>query len=76
METGGMIDRSADTAPVRAPRKRSRVAALLGPRQCGKTTLAELAGGEERSRRVGPAAPTVGLRHHDLEGRPRRRGGG
>jgi predicted AAA+ superfamily ATPase len=35
-----MIDRKADFALVRAALKRSRVVALLGPRQCGKTTLA------------------------------------
>jgi len=35
-----MIDRKADAARVRAALRRSRVVALLGPRQCGKTTLA------------------------------------
>jgi len=35
-----MIDRSADRLAVRAALKRSRVVTLLGPRQCGKTTLA------------------------------------
>ena len=35
-----MIDRRADIALVRAALKRTRVVALLGPRQCGKTTLA------------------------------------
>ena len=35
-----VIDRKTDTALVRAALKRSRVVALLGPRQCGKTTLA------------------------------------
>ena len=35
-----MIVRMADIALVRAALKRSRVVALLGPRQCGKTTLA------------------------------------
>jgi predicted AAA+ superfamily ATPase len=35
-----MIDRTTDVALVRAALKRSRVVALLGPRQCGKTTLA------------------------------------
>jgi predicted AAA+ superfamily ATPase len=35
-----VIDRKADNALVRAALKRSRVVALLGPRQCGKTTLA------------------------------------
>ncbi len=36
----GMINRESDRELVRAALKRSRVAALLGPRQCGKTTLA------------------------------------
>ena len=36
----GVIDRRTDLALVRAALKRSRVVALLGPRQCGKTTLA------------------------------------
>ncbi len=35
-----MIDRKSDTELVRTALKRSRVVALLGPRQCGKTTLA------------------------------------
>src|SRR5437660_8647403 len=35
-----MIQRSADMALIRAALRRSRVVALLGPRQCGKTTLA------------------------------------
>jgi predicted AAA+ superfamily ATPase len=35
-----MIVRSADISLIRAALKRSRVVALLGPRQCGKTTLA------------------------------------
>src|SRR5437867_4396098 len=35
-----MIDRIIDFRLVRAALKRSRVVALLGPRQCGKTTLA------------------------------------
>lgn len=37
---GGMIDRRIDLAMIRQALKRSRVVALLGPRQCGKTTLA------------------------------------
>ena len=37
---GRMIDRPADRQAIRAALKRSRVVALLGPRQCGKTTLA------------------------------------
>jgi predicted AAA+ superfamily ATPase len=36
----GMLDRESDLELVRAASKRSRVAALLGPRQCGRTTLA------------------------------------
>jgi uncharacterized protein len=35
-----VIDRQADFSLVRAGLQRSRVVALLGPRQCGKTTLA------------------------------------
>jgi predicted AAA+ superfamily ATPase len=35
-----MIDRKTDIQLVRSALKRSRVVALLGPRQCGKTTLA------------------------------------
>jgi predicted AAA+ superfamily ATPase len=35
-----MIERKTDLALVNAALKRSRVVALLGPRQCGKTTLA------------------------------------
>ena len=35
-----MIVRAADIVLVRAALRRSRVVALLGPRQCGKTTLA------------------------------------
>jgi uncharacterized protein len=35
-----VINRKADIALVRAALRRSRVVALLGPRQCGKTTLA------------------------------------
>jgi len=35
-----MIERQTDLGLVRAALKRSRVVALLGPRQCGKTTLA------------------------------------
>src|SRR6516165_2170343 len=36
----GMIDRKTDLGLVRSALRRSRVVALLGPRQCGKTTLA------------------------------------
>ena len=35
-----MIERHADIALVRRALRRSRIVALLGPRQCGKTTLA------------------------------------
>lgn len=35
-----MIDRRADLSVIQAALRRSRVVALLGPRQCGKTTLA------------------------------------
>src|ERR1700678_576010 len=35
-----MIDRRSDLHLVRTALRRSRVVALLGPRQCGKTTLA------------------------------------
>src|SRR5271156_567857 len=35
-----MIERTADIAIIRNALKRSRVVALLGARQCGKTTLA------------------------------------
>jgi len=35
-----MLSRTSDFARLRAALKRSRVVALLGPRQCGKTTLA------------------------------------
>lgn len=37
---GRMIDREFDLQRVRAALRRSRIVALLGPRQCGKTTLA------------------------------------
>src|SRR6266852_3919709 len=36
----GMIDRETDMRLVRTALKRSRIVAILGPRQCGKTTLA------------------------------------
>ncbi len=35
-----MIDRESDLRRIRAALRRSRIVALLGPRQCGKTTLA------------------------------------
>src|SRR5271166_4345403 len=37
---GGMIERPTDLALIRGALRRSRVVALLWPRQCGKTTLA------------------------------------
>src|SRR5438045_2599687 len=37
---GRMIERNADIALVKAALRRSRIVAILGPRQCGKTTLA------------------------------------
>lgn len=37
-----MIDRRADLVLVRSALRRSRIVALLGPRQCGKTSLARL----------------------------------
>src|SRR5450432_264955 len=37
-----LIDRATDVRQVKAALRRSRVVALLGPRQCGKTTLARL----------------------------------
>lgn len=37
-----LIDRATDVHLVKAALRRSRVVALLGPRQCGKTTLARL----------------------------------
>ena len=37
---GGMIDRAIDRTLVQTAIRRSRIVALLGPRQCGKTTLA------------------------------------
>jgi uncharacterized protein len=36
----GMIDRETDISLVRTALRRSRVVALLGPRQCGNSTLA------------------------------------
>jgi len=50
-----VIDRATDLALIRTALKRSRVVALLGPRQCGKTTLA---------RQLVPAAS---LNYFDLE---------
>lgn len=45
-----MIARSALTARVRAALARSRIVALVGPRQCGKTTLARALAGRARTR--------------------------
>jgi predicted AAA+ superfamily ATPase len=50
-----MIDRKADLQLVRAALRRSRVVALLGPRQCGKTTLAR------------QLVPVESLNYFDLE---------
>ncbi|MBI5817951.1 MAG: ATP-binding protein [Verrucomicrobia bacterium] len=50
-----VIDRKTDRELVRAALKRSRVVALLGPRQCGKTTLAR------------EFVPADSLRYFDLE---------
>lgn len=50
-----MIHRKTDIERVRAALKRSRVVALLGPRQCGKTTLAR------------QFVPTDSLNYFDLE---------
>src|ERR1700680_263613 len=36
----GMIDRKTDIQFVQTALRRSRIVAMLGPRQCGKTTLA------------------------------------
>ena len=35
-----MIHRTIDSKRIQTALKRSRIVALLGPRQCGKTTLA------------------------------------
>jgi ABC-type glutathione transport system ATPase component len=40
--TTATIDRSTDRNLVRTALRRSRVVALLGPHQCGKTTLARM----------------------------------
>jgi len=53
-----MIHRKTDIERVRAALKRSRVVALLGPRQCGKTTLAR------------QFVPTDSLNYFDLEDPP------
>jgi uncharacterized protein len=51
----GMIDRPTDLKLVRTALRRSRVVALLGPRQCDKTTLAR------------QLVPAVSLNYFDLE---------
>lgn len=53
-----MIERNDDLAQVRTALKRSRVVALLGPRQCGKTTLAR------------QFVPSDSLNYFDLEDPP------
>jgi predicted AAA+ superfamily ATPase len=50
-----MIDRKTDVERVQIALKRSRVVALLGPRQCGKTTLAR------------QFVPAASLNYFDLE---------
>jgi hypothetical protein len=50
-----MIDRPLALARLRAALRRSRIVALVGPRQCGKTTLAR------------QFLPTGNLRYFDLE---------
>ncbi|MFN0053219.1 MAG: ATP-binding protein [Planctomycetales bacterium] len=53
-----MIDRTTDICAIRTALKRSRVVALLGPRQCGKTTLAR------------QFVPVDSLNYFDLEDAP------
>src|SRR4029077_8757040 len=53
-----MIDRKTDIRLVRTALRRSRVVALLGPRQCGKTTLAR------------QFVPADSLNYFDLEDPP------
>ena len=50
-----VIDRKNDVEQIRAALKRSRMVALLGPRQCGKTTLAR------------QFVPAASLNYFDLE---------
>jgi predicted AAA+ superfamily ATPase len=54
----GVISRKTDIKLVQAALKRSRVVALLGPRQCGKTTLAR------------QLVPADSLNYFDLEDPP------
>jgi len=53
-----VIDRQTDIASVRTALRRSRIVALLGPRQCGKTTLAR------------QVVPADSLNYFDLEDPP------
>lgn len=50
-----MVERKTDVARIQSALRRSRVVALLGPRQCGKTTLAR------------QLAPVRSLNYFDLE---------
>ena len=60
----GMINRKTDIKLVQVALKRSRVVALLGPRQCGKTTLRNSAQGLNRSTRIPLLNPAEKLRSH------------
>ena len=53
-----MIDRKTDIGLVRTALRRTRVVALLGPRQCGKSTLAR------------QFVPADSLNYFDLEDHP------
>jgi predicted AAA+ superfamily ATPase len=55
VQISAMIDRTIDRKLVQTALKRSRVVALLGPRQCGKTTLAR------------EFVPTNSINYFDLE---------
>lgn len=58
VHTSSVINRKTDRELVQAALKRSRVVALLGPRQCGKTTLAR------------QFVPADSLNYFDLEDPP------
>ena len=58
VHTSSVINRKTDMELVQAALKRSRVVALLGPRQCGKTTLAR------------QLVPADSLNYFDLEDPP------
>lgn len=58
VHTSSVINRKTDMELVQAALKRSRVVALLGPRQCGKTTLAR------------QFVPADSLNYFDLEDPP------